>query len=105
MSDRDCAELKGMDLTLSSTWPSCSFTYCCVRAAKGVKEALLTKSASHGSCKADSQINHSACWHVREFFGTYVKFFPNAETLSMLAVCCVNFFDGWWLKMWFVYVG
>ena len=28
------------DRTLSSAAPSCSFTYCCVRAAKGVKEAL-----------------------------------------------------------------
>jgi hypothetical protein len=26
--------------TLSSACPSCSFTYCCVRAANGVKDAL-----------------------------------------------------------------
>lgn len=28
--------------TLSSTWPTCSFTYCCVLAAHGEKEALST---------------------------------------------------------------
>lgn len=33
-------------LTLSSAWPSCSLTYCCVRAANGLNEALYVDTLS-----------------------------------------------------------
>jgi hypothetical protein len=34
------ANVLGNRRTLSSTWPTCSLTYCWVLAAQGVKEAL-----------------------------------------------------------------
>lgn len=64
------------ELTLSSAWPSCSFTYCCVRAAKGVNEALRPPSA-HDIAKAD----RSTVLLMLTFLtvgGTYEKFLPNA---------------------------
>jgi hypothetical protein len=47
--------LRGACRTLSSAWPSCSLTYCCVLAAKGVNEALEEQCQPISYCAMPKQ--------------------------------------------------
>jgi hypothetical protein len=71
---------RALRLTFSTFPPRDSFTYCWVLAAKGVKEALRKVLISLLKYWGALRLHHHKGGGGR---GAYVKFFPNAETLSM----------------------
>jgi hypothetical protein len=60
--------------TLSSAWPNCSFTVCCILARPGITAALHLISAGA----------HMVSYH----FTAYVEFFQKDCTLSIFANGC-----------------
>lgn len=105
-------DLQLLMLTLSSAWPSCSLTYCCVRAANGVNEALR-KGCQLGffweiwrswgrwcrACWSSGWLFHG--WYLGS---THLKFLPKDVILSMITIEFddddqVVYCSGGWLKV------